>query len=708
MISAQSLGPLDTHNVCTAPSPESTPIGSIRSTVDNSASSTAFSKPRRLVFHPLTFNNEMKNPNSKSATPRRISISGPLRVQTTNEYLLSSKTPTFTRSASSLSYGSSRKVVSSPCTGLVLNNATLIASAPSACTIFNRLDNELRKSYSEVDFCDGCKVTVPTIVSRCIQFLEFRDPVEGVFRINGSIRKIKSIETAIQRQGIDSFRFEDFTFENNETPNCYDVAMVLKRWLANLENGLITSQINAKLKRDRMSSKDDMFDEADEPREEEQNTSRATREEEDTTLVDLSTNTVLIRDQNSYRPHNTLLSNTISDSPNSSMVSSVTTDSDSNSPKFYDFTARRLSELPIENLHLFLYLLKFLNRMTADSIVHITKMTATNLAKIFQLSFFKSDDLLSKSVFTNTDCITQSSEDLLQSYKTNEEILHNLISAYPNLCKDLIPTLRKREHEMEDLLTHPADPLSKVPIARPSMGHSKSLMLDKASKRKSMFGYRSFSNMFNASSFSLSSSSRKSSWGSDKTQEDTKESEITPAVKLNFSIAQKQQKDTIVIPKRSERRKSETSIRNISAPVSNPLLEEDSSTVDDQSNIRSTSFSRKASVRARRGHRKRPQSMFIERRLSSLFNPAGSNEDHQDQNDYPHHHHRHHHHRLSVQRYDNEDQPKASSFHPHRRVSSLASDKENRLMNEDATDGSLRKTKSKFFGWFQRQGLSLS
>lgn len=214
--------------------------------------------------------------------------------------------------------------------------------------------------------------------------------------------------------------------------------------------------------------------------------------------------------------------------------------------------------------------------------------------------------------------------------------------------------------------------------------------------------------MFNASSFSLSSSSRKSSWGSDKTQEDTKESEITPAVKLNFSIAQKQQKDTIVIPKRSERRKSDTSTRNISAPVSNPLLEEDSSTVDDQSNIRSTSFSRKPSVRARRGHRKRPQSMFIERRLSSLFNPAGSNESHQDQNDYPHHHHHHHHHRLSVQRYDNEDQPKASSFHPHRRVSSLASDKENRLMNEDATDGSLRKTKSKFFGWFQRQSLSLS
>jgi len=588
----------------------------------------------------------------------------------------------------------------------------LAASAPSACTVFNRLDNELRKSYSEVDFSDECKVIVPTIVSKCVQFLESRDPVEGVFRINGSIRKIKCIETAIQKQGVDSFKFEDFTFENDERPNCYDVAMVLKRWLANLENGLITSQINAKLRRDRMSSKDDMFDENAELydchlQEETQSARQAMPQEEDTVLADISANTVLIHDNKCHSENVPVIKIPVASSSNSSISSSVTLDSDSSSPKFYDFTARRLSELPIENLHLFLYLLKFLNRLTEESVVQVTKMTATNLSKIFQLSFFKSDDILSKSVLTNPGCITQSSEDLLQSYKTNEEILHNLISTYPSLCKDLIPTLRKRQHEMDELMSHPISLTERIPISRPEICHSKSLMLEKASKRKSVFGYRSFSNMFNASSFSLSSSSRKSSCGSDKTQQDTKEAENNPMIKLNFRTAEKKPEDTITIPKRSERRMSDTSARSVSAPVNHPLIEEIPSVVDNSHNIMGAPFSGRFSMRTTRSHRKRPQSMFIERRLSSLFGTSASNGEGQDHEDLRHHHH-HHHHRLSIQRFNNNDSEKTTSFRPHRRVISLASNKENRLGNEDVDDGGSRKTRSKLFGWFQRQSLSLS
>ncbi|GMF03257.1 unnamed protein product [Ambrosiozyma monospora] len=128
-----------------------------------------------------------------------------------------------------------------------------------------------------------------------------------------------------------------------------------------------------------------------------------------------------------------------------------------------------LTKLPIQNLHLLLYLLRFLNQMCKPENIQITKMPSSNLAKIFQLSFFKSDDFLFSSplmmmnnatggngVYGGNPSAAKSADDLLESYKVNEQLLKFWIESSDHVFNSVKSTIAKDE-QIYDLLNSPME-----------------------------------------------------------------------------------------------------------------------------------------------------------------------------------------------------------------------------------------------------------
>ncbi|GAV27486.1 hypothetical protein PMKS-000954 [Pichia membranifaciens] len=112
--------------------------------------------------------------------------------------------------------------------------------------------------------------------------------------------------------------------------------------------------------------------------------------------------------------------------------------------------ASSLTKLPIENLHLLLYLLSFLHYLAKPEISDITKMHTFNLAKVFQLNFFKSVDL---TVGTKSF----STEDLKTSYLMNEELLASMIQNSETIVRDLAFFLNNHRDQMDHLLNVKAE-----------------------------------------------------------------------------------------------------------------------------------------------------------------------------------------------------------------------------------------------------------
>ncbi|ODV86417.1 hypothetical protein CANARDRAFT_27629 [[Candida] arabinofermentans NRRL YB-2248] len=325
---------------------------------------------------------------------------------------------------------------------MTLSPSMLNLGTPSWSVSSYNLDNELRKNHVRVTIQET-ELIIPTLVHKCCSFISDREPVEGIFRINGALKKIKKIELKIKEQGVSDFEFSECNLSDvlkNDTmiedvhANSYDAAMVLKRWLLDLENGLITTDVNEQLKRE-------------------------------------------------YK---------------------------FNEPNGYS----ALSQLPIENIHLFIYLLHFLNNLSKDSIVEITKMTPSNISKIFQLSFFKTDDLtcsnplVSANSFNNT---VGSTDDLLENYKINEQILKAWIESYSLIYDSLKDAIISKKATIEDLLLQPITVKeSQQPIEElrnPKLRNRSTSSEDKQSRRKSMFGYRTISNAMSSRALSQGSAS---------------------------------------------------------------------------------------------------------------------------------------------------------------------------------------------------------
>ncbi|KAH3671899.1 hypothetical protein OGAPHI_000085 [Ogataea philodendri] len=372
-----------------------------------------------------------KKPLFKSFTSernlKRLSISGaPLKVDTSFSELSSPQ--------------------EASATTLRRNTATPVATPLSSGHL---LENEAKTSNIELEI-DGLKLTVPLLVHKCCSFVLEKDPEQGIFRINGSIKKIKKIESLIKETGIDNFDFESarlpVTDESEDTvPNVYDAAMILKRWLSGLSDGLITLDVSKALK-----------------------------------------NLAVPSPSKDHKPE----AASQHDSDGEFSVGSYKTDP--SSVEEPDSEANALQSLPIINLHLFIYLLSFFNKLTRPEICEVTKMPSSNLAKIFQMSFFKADD------FQPIINASASTEELLQNYKANEELLENWISSYESLVAKLKAFVSDNELRLKEVL---ASPLVEEPLLMPKQ-RNKSTSDEKQQKRRSMFGYRSFSSAFSSKNLS--------------------------------------------------------------------------------------------------------------------------------------------------------------------------------------------------------------
>ncbi|KAG7810356.1 hypothetical protein KL921_002851 [Ogataea angusta] len=368
---------------------------------------------------------------------KRFSISGPtLRVDTS-----------FSEASApaDLSAGSRRDSVLAP------PLATPLAGG-------HMLENEAKRSSVRLEVADMTLV-VPTLVHKCCQFILDQGPKEGIFRINGSIKKIKKIESLIREHGIDSFDFDTCRVENvdnseDTAPNAYDAAMVLKRWLSNLADGLITLDVSKSLKTVAESPQEVPI--PDETEDATPTTEEASQTESEDAFS-----------LSSYKTIPTSIEDT-------------------------DKEKESLENLPLVNLHLFIYLLSFLNKLAQPDICDITKMPSSNLAKIFQMSFFKVDDLQPQLASTT------STDDLLQNYKANERLLQNWITSYDELAAKLRSFVADNQEKLKETL---ASPLVEESLAMPKL-RNRSVTEDKQQKRRSLFGYRSLSNALSSRTLS--------------------------------------------------------------------------------------------------------------------------------------------------------------------------------------------------------------
>ncbi|KAG7890043.1 hypothetical protein KL936_002717 [Ogataea polymorpha] len=320
------------------------------------------------------------------------------------------------------------------------------------------LENEAKRSSVQLEIADMTLV-VPTFVHKCCQFILSQGPKEGIFRINGSIKKIKKIEALIREQGIDSFEFDTCRVENvdnseDTAPNAYDAAMVLKRWLSNLADGLITLDVSKSLKTVAASPQEvPVLDETEDA-------ARTAEEASQTESEDAFS-------LSSYKTIPTSVEDT-------------------------DKEKESLENLPLVNLHLFIYLLSFLNKLSQPDVCDITKMPSSNLAKIFQMSFFKVDDLQPQLASA------ASTDDLLQNYKANERLLQNWITSYHQLAAKLRSFVADNQEKLKETL---ASPLVEEPLPMPKL-RNRSVTEDKQQKRRSLFGYRSLSNALSSRTLS--------------------------------------------------------------------------------------------------------------------------------------------------------------------------------------------------------------
>lgn len=302
------------------------------------------------------------------------------------------------------------------------------------------IDSELNLAHKSVVVGDT-ELTIPTVVYKCCDFLKYTAPVEGLFRMNGSIKQINQIEMDLYRN-IESYVFtinDENTNGLHSSPNtnvstAHDIAVVLKRWISKLDDGIITADVYHELAHLSKASYTHFDDELSEV--------------EHKGDGDMSDNESLI-------DMDRLLESPIK---NTEGIQSEHPSSFTSSSKISTFTSLYslpLSKLPIENLHLTLYLLDFLNFMSQPSISSITKMNDSNLAKVFQLNFFKSVDLIVGTKSFST-------EDLKSSYHTNEELLKALIKDSGTIIKDLATFIKENDYQIQHILkSHSASHASK-------------------------------------------------------------------------------------------------------------------------------------------------------------------------------------------------------------------------------------------------------
>ncbi|TID15042.1 hypothetical protein CANINC_004713 [Pichia inconspicua] len=324
------------------------------------------------------------------------------------------------------------------------------------------LDNELKLSHCSVSI-ENIVLIIPTIIQKCCNYILSNPHVEGLFRMNGSIKQIKIIELELSKN------LESYDFTSDPSTSVHDVAVVLKRWISKLDDGLLTPMvIDTLTMNQRRLFDEELFSDLDDN---DEKTDEAFSELTSNNNNENISNTpnLLLADFNALESitktdslveNNDLgdvnIDNSIVDMTNSiDLINSpLKTDSintpERHRPYLYDYNSpysSSLIKLPIENLHLVLFILHFLNTLSQPQISNITKMHSNNLAKVFQLNFFKSVDLTFGTKSFST-------EDLKSSYSNNEQLLTNLIDNIPIILKDVSNFISNEKCQMESILNN--------------------------------------------------------------------------------------------------------------------------------------------------------------------------------------------------------------------------------------------------------------
>ena len=405
-------------------------------------SNKSFDQPKRRSFSSKQNNN---------ATSNRRSFSH-------------SATPSITTS-NSLSDGrkNTRSVSGS---GMFFSSPHFASSTPNLAHKTSKyIDSELRASHSKVNV--GGKnivsLTVPTILHKCCDFIINTPPIEGLFRMNGSIKQVNQIEMDL------AANIDSYSFKNDHPAAILDIAVVLKRWIAKLDDGVITADVCHLLTQIQKESKNIEYP------------SEVDDDDDDDieSIIDME-NTVSISPVKQQHQCQSQL-NDITSAPESepdepvkpvevtvSSSTPITSRRPSTMPAYKSYYSSALRTLPIENLHLLLYLLDVLYKLSDPQISTITKMHTSNLAKVFQLNIFRSVDLI-------TSLKSFSTEDLKSSYNSNEELLTHLIEQTPLILDDLSEFITQQQPQMERILNFApssSDSIEHSAIDIPSQAHS--------------------------------------------------------------------------------------------------------------------------------------------------------------------------------------------------------------------------------------------
>lgn len=442
---------------------------------------------RSLSAFTLHSNTSFDHPKRRSFTSSRRSFSATFRLNEASSAAPHSSTgpdsgshassPVHTRDTDKLNLKTHTAAGKSRPASRFFSSPQFSSSTPNLTPkVAKYIDSELRVSHRPVQL-DGVSLIIPTIVYKCCDFIRCNDPVEGLFRMNGSIKQVNLIESELQKN-VDACEFAD-----DPVTTVHDVAVVLKRWISKLDDGLITADVCNSLNQ---AHKELML--PDYPSEFEDADADADGElflEAEDSLENIDQK--LINMDQSFTLHSSPTKSTKSDiksvlstaaaavspltrprttKPPTDTTITPTITTTTATPTFKDHLvldscyASSLSKLPIENLHLLLYLLSFLHYLAKPEISDITKMHTSNLAKVFQLNFFKSIDL---TVGTKSF----STEDLKTSYLMNEELLASMIQNSETIVRDLTFFVNNHRDEMDHLLNvKPEQKQSNIALAK--------------------------------------------------------------------------------------------------------------------------------------------------------------------------------------------------------------------------------------------------
>lgn len=295
-------------------------------------------------------------------------------------------------------------------------------------------------------------VTVPPYAFKCCEFICENGMIEGIFRMNGSLRNI----TAMERKFSDGSLTDDWKFVllkdgsvsdlENVSVSPHDVSTLLKRWISRIDGGVITQEV-ANAINDQC-----VYDKHHIP--------KARSETPTDTPITLN-NPIFETPKHGSSSQHATRELEINYDQLKTPTDATHLNLDENTPikqpknggaRLPNLFIDQLVKLPIENLHLLVYLLSVFNKFNQEEVIQKTRMDTSNLAKMMQLSIFNTDELVNEPDMMVVGSM-ESFTELKNIYDNFENVLFNWIEYYDHLLDSLTPTIKSKQEEMNSVLS---------------------------------------------------------------------------------------------------------------------------------------------------------------------------------------------------------------------------------------------------------------